>query len=498
MRASGILLPVFSLPNKYGIGSFSKEAYEFVDFLKESGQKYWQILPLGPTSYGDSPYQSFSTFAGNPYFIDVEDLMDRGYVTAADLKKYSAKSGDTIDYAKLYEKRFKLLKKAYENSNIGADKKFKDFCKKNAFWLKDYALYMAVKASFDNKAWNEWDEDIRLRDAKAVKAYTEKFKSEIEYYSFLQYLFNTQWLKLKKYANKAGIEIIGDIPIYVAYDSADVWAGPELFQLDKKNLPTAVAGCPPDYFAKTGQLWGNPLYRWDYHKKTGYEWWISRIKYCFDLYDVVRIDHFRGFDEYYSIPFKDKTAEFGVWKKGPGYDLFKAINNALGERKIIAEDLGFLTDSVRDLVKKTGYPGMKITQFGFGGGPENEYLPHNLTKNSVIYPGTHDNETVRGWFERIEKTDKKSLKEFTDYTCCSDATKAADTVIRISMASVCDTCIIPLPDYLNLGNEARINIPSTLGGNWEWQAKKSYFTKKLSKEILNYTTIYGRLVKKHK
>ena len=492
MRKCGILLPIFSLPSRYGIGSFSKEAYQFIDFLKAAGQSYWQILPLGPTGYGDSPYQSFSTFAGNPYFIDVDEFVEKGWITTADCKKFSCERKDGIDYEGLYNKRTALLRKAFENSNITADKDFRKFCKDNAFWLDDYGLYMAVKNSLNGIPWIEWDEDLRIRETKAIEKAKKEFATEIDFYRFQQYFFKKQWLEIKKYANKNGVEIVGDIPIYVAFDSSDAWANPELFDLNKENIPNAVAGCPPDPFAVTGQLWGNPLYKWDHHKKTGYEWWIKRISFCFDLYDVVRIDHFRGFDEFYAIPYGDPTAEFGKWRKGPGYGLFKAINDALGERSIIAEDLGFLTDSVRDLVKKTGYPGMKILQFAFGGDPKSEYLPHMLSNNSIIYTGTHDNETTRGWYNRVLKEDKKSAKYIQEYTGVTEESEMAKTLIKMAYGSVCDTAIIPMQDFLNLDNEGRINTPSTLGGNWGWRMKKGDASKALAKEILSLTKIYNR------
>lgn len=492
MRKCGILLPVFSLPSKYGIGTLSKESYDFVNFLKLSGQSYWQILPLGPTGYGDSPYQSFSTFAGNPYFIDVDEFVSLGFISASDCKKYSCDCTWGIDYEGLYTKRFALLRKAFDNSNIGKDKKFLAFVKENAFWLDDYSLFMALKNANGGKSWTEWEEDLRVRKPEAIKKAAKEYAKEMDFYRFQQYFFKKQWSSLKKYANENGVEFVGDIPIYVAFDSSDAWANPELFDLNKDNVPNAVAGCPPDPFAKTGQLWGNPLYRWDYHKKTGYEWWIKRISFCFDLYDVVRIDHFRGFDEFYAIPYGDPTAEFGKWRKGPGFDLFKAINNALGEKKIIAEDLGFLTDSVRNLVKKTGYPGMKILQFAFGGDNDSEYLPHMLGNNSVIYTGTHDNETVRGWYERILTEDKRSAKYLQDYSGETDPEKMAMTLIRMAYASVCDTVIIPMQDFLNLGNEGRINTPSVLGGNWGWRMGKKDATKALSKEILKLTKVYNR------
>ena len=366
MRASGILLPVFSLPSKHGIGCFSKEAYQWVDFLQKAGQKYWQILPLGPTSYGDSPYQSFSTFAGNPYFIDLEMLVKQKLLTRKEVNECDL--GDDpqdIDYGKQYENRMPLLKKAYRRSLKEEDPAFAAFRKENGWWLEDYSLFMAVKDIFEGASWDQWAEDIRYRWDNAMYYYRENYAEEIGFYAWLQYLFFREWKALKSYANEKGVEIIGDIPIYVAYDSADVWAHPELFQLNGERKPSAVAGCPPDGFSADGQLWGNPLYQWEYHKNTGYDWWVKRIERCFTLYDVVRIDHFRGFDEYYSIPAGDKTAVNGHWEKGPGIGLFNVIRERLGERNIIAEDLGYMTDSVRKLVKDSGYPNMKVLEFAF-------------------------------------------------------------------------------------------------------------------------------------
>ena len=408
MRKSGILLPVSSLPSAYGIGCFSREAYEFIDKLKAAGQSYWQILPLGPTSYGDSPYQSFSSFAGNPYFISPDDLVEEGYLTREDC--ISCDFGDNeeyVDYEKLYNNRFLLLRKAYENSHIQDKEEFQVFIQENKDWLDNYALYMAVKTHFDNTCWVEWDEDIKLRKPEAVKKYQKEFADEIGFYQFQQYLFAKQWKALKAYANQNGIKIIGDIPIYVAFDSSDAWANPELFQFDENCNPIAVAGCPPDGFSATGQLWGNPLYRWEYHKETGYAWWLNRLRATFEKYDVLRIDHFRGFDEYYAIPYGEPTAENGKWEPGPGYDLFKTMKEVLGKKEIIAEDLGFLTPSVLKLVKKTGYPGMKVLQFAFDSREESDYLPHNYTKNCVVYTGTHDNDTTEGWFTALSAGDRR-------------------------------------------------------------------------------------------
>ena len=501
MRASGILLPIFSLPSEYGIGCFSKEAYEFVDFLKASGQKYWQILPLGPTGFGASPYQSYSTFAGNPYFIDVTEFEKLGYVTKADLEKYDATGTDLekIDYGLLEERRMVLLKKAFENSGFCAQSgsrgtDVEKFCKKEAFWLEDYALFMALKNAFSGKSWNQWDEKIRLRHEKALRECRKKYSDDIEFYKFIQFFFWKQWTALKKYANESGVEIIGDIPIYVAFDSADTWAFPELFDLNEDNVPNNVAGCPPDFFSATGQLWGNPLYDWEYHKKTGYSWWLKRVGKCFELVDGLRIDHFRGFDEFWSIPYGDPTAEFGKWLPGPGYELFATIKKNYGKKMIIAEDLGLITDSVRKLVKKTGYPGMKVLQFAFGGAdPKNEYLPQNCDKNYVIYTGTHDNDTTRGWYRDLQKNDKKALNFFKKYSGCKREDKAAECMTLMAMTSVADTCIILMQDYLNLPESARINTPSTVGCNWSWRMKKDALSDKLSLEIKKLTKLSNRM-----
>ncbi len=492
MRESGILLPIASLPSPYGIGCFSKEAYEFIDKLVEAGQSYWQILPLGPTGYGDSPYQSFSTFAGNPYFIDPEDLIARGYVTKEQCEAYDfGENSQYIDYEKIYRSRFKLLWKAYENSNIGTEPEFQSFVQENACWLEDYALYMAVKDSFGSVCWVEWDEDIKLRRPEAMAEYREKLVKEVEFYQFQQYLFHAQWSRLKAYANGKGVKIIGDIPIYVAFDSSDAWANPELFQFDEECNPVAVAGCPPDAFAATGQLWGNPLYRWDYHRETGYRWWIQRLGACFELYDMVRIDHFRGFDEYYSVPYGEPTAEHGTWEKGPGYELFQVLEENLGKRQVIAEDLGFLTDSVIELVKRSGYPGMKILQFAFDSREESDYLPHNYTQNAVVYTGTHDNDTILGWYHTIQGEDKELCNQYLQLANC-DGKELHWEFIRAALASVAKLAVIPMQDYLGLGPEARINIPSTLGNNWRWRMGSGDFTTELAGKIDKMTKLYGR------
>ena len=490
MRTCGVLMPISSIPSRFGIGGFSKEAYDFVDFLEKAGQTYWQILPLGPTGYGDSPYQSFSTFAGNPYYISLDKLIEEGLLTEeeCEAKEYGS-NPDYVDYEKIYFSRFQLLELAFERADVKNDNAYAAFVKENESWLKDYAMYMAVKDSLGGIAWIEWDEDIRLRKPQAMTSYEKKLEKEIACYCYQQYLFAKQWDELKAYANKKGVQIIGDIPIYVAFDGADAWANPELFQLNEENIPVAVAGCPPDAFSETGQLWGNPLYRWDYHAKTGYAWWIKRMAHCFKLYDMVRIDHFRGFDEYWAIPYGDPTAVNGRWEKGPGYDLFDALKKALGNRPVIAEDLGFLTPSVLKLVKKTGYPGMKILQFAFDSREESDYLPHNYPNNCVVYTGTHDNDTVNGWIPAMSRKDLAFAKKYIGVKKTKDI---CSNLIRIAFASVADTAIIPIQDYLELGSEARINTPSTLGGNWEWRLDAESCDDALAKRMDELAQIYGR------
>ena len=495
-RSAGILLPISSLPSPYGIGCFSQEAYDFVDGLKEAGQTYWQILPLGVTSYGDSPYQSFSAFAGNPYFISLDALVEEGALTAAECKKANfGRKADDIDYSRLYTERGRLLRLAYSRSDIGHNEAFAAFCEKNKWWLDDFSLFMAVKGRFEGKPWIEWAEDIRLRWQPAMDYYRRELYFEVEYHKYLQFKFEEQWRRLKAYANSKGIQIIGDIPIYVALDSADAWAHPGLFQLDKENLPTAVAGVPPDGFSPTGQLWGNPLYRWEAHRETGYQWWITRLWYCFELYDVVRIDHFRGFDEYFSIPYGSETAAPGHWEKGPGIELFRAVEQALGKRNIIAEDLGYMSDTVRQLVRDSGFPGMKVLEFAFDSrdtGSASDYLPHNYPVNSVAYTGTHDNETLVSWYKTITAAERTMVRDYLyDYTTPEE--QLYKSMIALILRSAAATCIIPMQDWLGLDNSARINQPSTVGQNWRWRLKKTQLTKKLQKEIGQMTTRYGRM-----
>lgn len=493
MRRQGVLMPIFSMPSPYGIGTFGKDSYEFVDFLREAGQKLWQILPLGPTGYGASPYQSFSTFAGNSYLIDLEMLIEEGYLTRQQCDSIDfGNNPDYIDYAKMYEGRNAILRLAFAKAvEMGIEEtvKYQRFIEKNADWLEDFALFMALKGAFDGKCFLDWDEDVRFRKKEVLDKYRQELSCEVRFYEFQQYLFFTQWKALKDYANEAGIEIVGDIPIYVAFDSADTWACPDLFQLDEEGNPKGVAGCPPDAFSATGQLWGNPLYDWKYHKFTGYDWWIRRMAHCYELYDVVRIDHFRGFDEYWFVPYGDETAQGGHWEKGPGIELFQAIEEKLGKKQVIAEDLGFLTESVIELVKDSGFPGMKILQFAFGPWQNSVYLPHLHINNCVVYTGTHDNETTLGFIRSRNHEERVFLE---DYLGCKDEKGLLWAMIRTSMASVAETSIVPLQDFLELGNEARINTPSTFGENWKWRMRKGALSRDLAGRMNYMTRMYGR------
>ncbi|MCR5627081.1 MAG: 4-alpha-glucanotransferase [Lachnospiraceae bacterium] len=496
MRAAGILLPIFSLPGKYGIGSFSKEAFKFIDFLKEAGQSYWQILPVGPTGYGDSPYQTFSTFSGNPYFISLEALQEEGLLSATDLKGVDfGKDKTGIDYGRLYKVRLKVLRKAFKKSKHKASKEYKEFEKNNSDWIDDYALFMAIKARYKDVSFTEWPKEIRFRDKKTIEKLKDELSEDIEFQKFVQFKFIEQYYKVKKYANENGVKIIGDIPIYVSPDSSDLWTHPELFQTKPDGELKSVAGCPPDAFAATGQLWGNPVYNWPYHKKTGYKWWIRRMAKCSELYDAVRIDHFRGFDEYYAIEFGRKDATIGEWEKGPGIELFKALKETLGKTEIIAEDLGFITKSVRKLVRDTKFPNMKVLEFAFDSrdaNGANEYLPHNYDKNCVVYTGTHDNETLCGWYHSIKPAERKKVRQYVNLKT-RDTKKIADALVREAHKSVARLCIIPLQDYLGLDNTARINHPSTLGGNWVWRMKDTDLSAELAENILDITKTYGRI-----
>ena len=481
MRASGILMGISSVPSKYGIGCFSKEAYDFVDQLKKAGQQYWQILPLGPTGYGDSPYQSVSTFAGNPYFIDLETLIDKKLLTKEECESCDWGGSESyVDYEKMYLSRYKLLRKAYERADLKNDPDYAVFLKKEKDWLLDYCLFMAIKNAQNGKCWIDWPEELKDRHSKAVKEAEKELAEEVGFYSFQQYCFTTQWNKLKEYANEKGIQIIGDVPIYVALDSSDAWANPEMLQFDEDYNPKAVAGCPPDAFSAIGQLWGNPLYDWKKLKKDNYGWWVRRMSHSLKLYDVVRIDHFRGFDEYYAIPYGDETAENGEWEKGPGMELFRALHKEIKELRVIAEDLGFLTESVLEIA--------------FDGSEDSSYLPYKYDSNCVVYTGTHDNETTKGWLENLQGHDLKFVREYIN--CYEQPVNdCVWALIRTALSSVAELAIIPIQDYLCLGNEARMNAPSTLGDNWKWRLTKNQISETTLYHMREVARIYGRLAK---
>ena len=486
--SAGILLPIFSLPNPYGIGTLGQEAYDFVDFLIKSKQSYWQVLPLGPTSYGDSPYQSFSTFAGNPYFIDFDLLKKDGLLETLDYE-YLRDESNYINYSHLYETRFIVLRAAYQNFKELKDQtKFNDFIKDNEYWLKDYSLFMALKYQNNGKSFNHWAKEYLNKDKVAIEKYYIENNDEVRFWSFIQYVFYKQWLNLKEYANNKGLKIIGDMPIYTAYDSSDVWSKPTYFQLDEKLVPKKVAGCPPDGFTPLGQLWGNPLYNWQEMKKDNYRWWIERFKNASKLFDVIRIDHFRGFEAYYTIPYGDKDATRGKWEKGPNVKLFKAIEKELPNLDIIAENLGFLTPEVDKMLKKLNYPGMKVLEFSFN--PNDiEGSVSNFEVNNVVYPGTHDNPPIRQWFDELDKKDRNYVK---DYLFFKDDYDCGNALIRCALASHCRLAIISFVDYLQKNKEGRLNTPSTLGNNWIFRIEKNDLNNDLASYIAYLTTLYHR------
>ena len=492
MRESGILMHITSLPGPYGVGAMGKEAFRFVDFLKEAGQHYWQILPLTPTGYGDSPYQSNSAYAGNPYLIDLELLVEEGLLKEEELKDIPwCSREDRVDFGAQYNHRFAVLRKAY--SRFAEQDKLEVFCHENSRWLSDFALYMALKSKFNGKPWYQWEKNLKFRDPNALWQARHELKEEIRFYSFVQYLFFKQWNTLRAYAAEAGIKIIGDVPIYVPYDSVDVWTNPELFQLDEAFTPTAVAGCPPDAFSEDGQLWGNPLYRWDVMAKRDFAWWENRMAAAGKLYDVVRLDHFRGFEAYWAVPFGDETAKNGRWVKGPGMDFIAALQKALPNLELIAEDLGFLTQEVLDLRDDAGLPGMKILEFAFDSREPSDYLPYNCPVNSVCYTGTHDNMTMRQWFDTASAD---AVAYATEYMALTEQEGLVWGVIRTAMSAPSKLCIVQLQDYLDLGGEARMNFPGTqTGDNWTWRATDGMLTDALATKIHRMTVLYGRVSK---
>lgn len=491
MRSSGVLMHISSLPSPYGIGTMGEEARKFADFLEKAGQKYWQILPICPTSYGDSPYQSFSSFAGNPYFIDLEYLCRDGLLTEEECRSFPwGEDAECVDYGVMYRSRYALLKKAYARFRTEEPEDFAAFCEDEAEWLADYALFMALKDANGGVAWTEWDRALKMRESGALAAARETYAGEIRFYQMLQYLFFKQWRELKAYVNAKGIRIIGDVPIYVAGDSADVWAQPGQFYLDENLDPIDVAGCPPDAFSDEGQLWGNPLFRWDVMKKEDYSWWTRRIRAMAGLYDIVRIDHFRGFDSYYAIPGKDTTAKNGEWREGPGMELFRALEKKLGKLPIIVEDLGFLTPSVLELVKESGFPGMKVIQFAFDSREGSNYLPHTYTEHCVVYTGTHDNDTLQGWMKTAPKESVRFAKEYLNLTRKEGYHWG---MMRGAWSSVAELAVVPMQDLLGMGSGARMNTPSTLGGNWQWRMLPGQATERLAKKVYRYMEMYGRL-----
>ena len=503
-RRAGILMPLFSLPGKYGIGSFSKEAREFVRFLKEAGQSYWQILPMGPTGYGDSPYQSFSTFAGNPYFIDLSTLVEEGLLLKEELSDISFSDlEERVDYGKLYKLRFPVLDKAVKRflARLEAETESERKDKAEAKMEGDTELKPFAKTDaecFSFKAEKEAYLTFLSENAHWLPSYAafmeKKMPYSADFHKVCQYLFTKQWKSLKDYANSLGIRIIGDIPIYVSLDSSDVLDHPALFQLTETGEPSAVAGCPPDAFAENGQLWGNPLYAWEKHEEEGYSWWISRMKYCFSLYDIVRVDHFRGFDEYFSIPYGDENAKRGHWEAGPGMKLFHAMEQALGKKEVIAEDLGYVTESVKKLVKDSGFPGMKLLEFAFDSRESGDYRPNTWTKNTVCYTGTHDNQVLKDWFLEILPEDREMAAEYSGKSV-EELLKMdyVDFFIKMTLDSVSNTAMIPMQDYLHKGKEARINTPSKLGNNWSYRFTKEDFSKSVAEKIRKMTEESGRL-----
>lgn len=492
MRRNGVLMHISSLPSKYGIGTLGQEAYNFIDDLKEAGQSLWQVLPVCPTAYGDSPYASYSTFAGNPYFIDLELLEKDGLLKKEEFDSIQwFDEDDRVDYGKMYNNRFKVLKKAVERFKENKPADYEGFKNDNAFWLGDYALFMALKDANGGSGWLDWKDEYRHYDKDKAEEWKKEFAKDIEYYEILQYLFFKQWKELRNYADENGIQIIGDLPIYVALDSVDAWAHPELFSLQENGIPEEVAGVPPDGFSATGQLWGNPLYDWDFHKKTDYTWWMHRIEHLTKLYHILRIDHFRAFESYFAIPYGATTAAGGKWKKGPGYDFFETMNRTIGKKQIIAEDLGYLTQDVKDLLALTGYPGMKILQFAFDSrdGSGAEYLPYNYQKNSYAYCGTHDNDTIQGWYKDISKEDAAYAK---DYLRLSEGEELNWDMMRNLLASPSDTTIVTMQDLLNLDTSSRMNTPGTSGTNWTWRMKKDAFAPAIKEKLAHLTKLYDR------
>ncbi len=489
-RSSGILLPVSALPSPYGIGTLGKAAYDFADFLAAAGQSWWQVLPVGPTSYGDSPYQSFSTYAGNPYLIDLDLLVEDGLLEQEALNAVDWGADRAhVDYGKIYENRFAVLAQAARVGLARDAEQVAAFTREHQNWLPDYALFMALKRKFSMKAWSEWPEDVRLRRPEVLEEYRAALREDVDLFIYIQYLFYRQWKALRDYVHKLGIGIIGDLPIYVAMDSADVWAEPENFLLDSENVPVAVSGVPPDYFCADGQLWGNPLYRWDRMKADGFGWWIRRVEGAARLFDALRIDHFRGFESFWAVPYGDKTARNGKWVKGPGMDLVGVLTGWFYNIQFIAEDLGFLTPEVRQLLSDSGLPGMKVLEFAFDAREPSNYLPHTYAPHCVCYTGTHDNTPVAAWWDEAAPEDVAVAEK---YLGLNDAEGFHWGMIRGGMSSVAELFVAQMQDYLGLGADARMNTPGTGTGNWTWRLLPGQLTDALAEKIAGYTKLYGR------
>ncbi len=496
MRESGILFPVFSLPSRFGIGCFSKESYEFVDFLERSGQGFWQILPIGPTGFGNSPYQPFSAFAGNPYFISPEKLIEEGYLSWEDVNGVNFGSDEErVDYGALYEHRFPILKKAAKAFFEKGEEKeaYRAFLKKESYWILDYALFMALKTEAGGASWLDWEKPLRIREESAMKEARKRLSEEIDFWSFVQYEFEKEWEALRSYANQKNVKIIGDLPFYVSLDSADAWSHPEVFRMNKDLTPKVVAGCPPDAFSATGQLWGNPIYDWKAQKKDGYDWWVRRIRRNYEFYDVIRIDHFHGFCEYYAVPYGEETAQNGTLEKGPGMDLFTVLKAEIGDLHMIAEDLGNTTPENVKLLEDTGFPGMKVLQFGFTSW-DSCYVNHRHIGNCVVYTGTHDNTPTRAWIEEISDGERDFVRRYINSRNTDYGAFVWD-FIREAYRSVADLCIIPLQDYLCKGREARINSPGTAEGNWQWRLRPNFLSNELAASIRDLTETYSRIPK---
>jgi 4-alpha-glucanotransferase len=484
-RTSGILMHITSLPGDHGIGSMGKAAFQFVDFLAAAKQKLWQIFPLGPTGYGDSPYQTFSVFAGNPLLIDLQDLLSRGLLEAGDLDNMPANT-DSVDFGAVFKEKHQVLKKAYQK--FTATRNYEEFCKQNDFWLENYATFMAIKDDNDGRPWNEWERSLKLRLTSPMQQIKQKLEKQIEYYKFLQFVFYEQWQKIQDYAHSKNIKIIGDIPIYVAFDSADAWANPEYFLFDENKQPTHVAGVPPDAFTATGQLWGNPLYDWQQMQKDGFKWWIDRFKICLQSCDIIRVDHFLGLVNYWAVPASDDTAINGKWQPARGREMLGKVLDTLGELPIIAEDLGAVTPPVEKLRDDFNLPGMKILQFAFGSGDDNPFLPHNFPENCVVYTGTHDNETTRGWYHNLPQHVKDHLHHYLQF----DGSDVAWKLIETAWHSRAVMALAPMQDFLNLDNKARMNTPGTLGGNWQWRLLPKQLTQHLAQKIAQLTKAAAR------